>query len=163
MANLDRPKGVEIYGDVKHLGLYQSGVEIFPGDLVLLSSDGLIDPATAGDGVQMLGVAANYASAANIDVMVYDDPDQEFSIQVDDGGFDVQGDVGEAANIIATAGNATYKHSRMELDGSDIGTGSANAQLRLMRLEKSTLNAFGAQAEAVVRINVHELIDSAVV
>ena len=160
MANLDRPKGFVIYGDVKHLGLYQSGSEVFPGDAVVLAGDGRIDTAAAGDGTQLLGIAANYASAADVDVMVYDDPDQEFSIQMDESEFNVQDDIGESCNIVATAGNATYKHSRHEADSSDIAV-TATAQLRIQRLEKSAKNAFGAQAEAVVRINQHELVDGA--
>jgi len=159
MASLDRPKGFEPYGVVRHIGIYESGAEIFRGDAVALASDGQVDPAAAGNGTRILGVAAEYVAASGTDLRVYDHVDQEFVVQADETELDLQTDIGSTANILATAGNSQFEHSRMELDSSDLGT-TTDAQLRVMRIEKNVNNVLGAQAEAVVRINVHELANS---
>jgi hypothetical protein len=161
MASLDRPKGFEPYGTVRHIGIYKSGAEIFRGDMVALQSDGLVDPVGTGE-IRCLGVAAEYVAAADTDLRVYDHVDQEFVVQCDDSGIDAQTDIGNTANILTTAGNAQFQHSRMELDGSDLGT-TTDAQLRVMRIELNPNNEFGANAEVVVRVNNHELANNTAV
>lgn len=160
MANQDRPKGLEPYGQLIHAGKYVSGAAIYPGDAVYSSADGFIDPATSGDGVRLLGVALSYASAAGETVMVADSPDQEFVVQADGSDVDAATDIGQLCNLLTTAGNSAFKHSRMELDSSDIGT-TVTAQMRILRIEPGVKNALGANVEVVCKINQHEHADGA--
>jgi hypothetical protein len=89
--------------------------------------------------------------------MVYDDPEQKFIVQSDDATEPAaQTACGLNYNIVATAGNSSYKASRMELDGSSGATDSV-LPLRLLDIVQAPDNAFGAQAKCVVKINNHQL------
>lgn len=155
MANKDYPAGLRPYGEVKSLQKYTAGAACYPGDLVNLESDGKVDPYAASD--KPLGVAATYAAADGDDVLVWDDPDQKFSVQSDDATAPANvSAVGLNYDVVATAGDSTYKISRMELDGSGSGTDSTKP-LRLIGLHPAVDNAFGAQADCIVVINNHRL------
>lgn len=154
MANLDQPKGFRPHGEVKQIAVMESGAAIYPGDFVKLSSDGQIDPVSAGDDI--LGLALDYASAAGVKVRVSISPDQLYVGQADGSDLDAQTDIGNLCDVLATAANTTYKHSRMEIDSSTVGTGSGG-QLVVMGLKDGPGNALGAQAEIVVKVNEHQL------
>ncbi len=155
MANKDMPKGAEPFGRIYELSAYEAEGTIYPGDFVKKHADGTVEVAAAGNA--LLGVALNYATAGQ-QVLVADHPDQKFMVQADESDIDAQADIGLCADIVATAGNSTYKMSRMELDSSTIAT--ATAQLKILEIVKAPDNALGAQVKVVVRINEHQLADS---
>ena len=159
MANKDRPRGFQPQGTPLRLTKYESGAAIYPGDAVALSDDGQIDPATSAAS-PILGVALTYAAAAGEDVMVADHPDQRFVVQADGSDVDAQTDIGNNCLILDTAGDATYRVSRQELDSSTISavsTTSAAYPLRILKIDERPDNALGAQADVVVAVNNHQL------
>jgi hypothetical protein len=154
MANSNRPSGFRPYGDILRETPYTAGAAVYPGDVVHLEDDGLVDPAVASEAV--LGVAASYAAASGAEVLVWDDPDQKFIAQMDDGTTPAQTAVGLNYNIVATAGNSTYKRSRMELD-SDSGATNSNLPLKLLAFDREVNNVAGEFAECIVSINMHQI------
>lgn len=156
MANTDRPRGFEPKGVPMRANSYVAGAACYPGDAVALQSDGKVDPAAAGD--KILGIALSYASADGASVLVSDHPDQLYYVQADETEVDLQTDIGNTFELLATAGNSTYKTSRHELDSSSAGT--STQQLLLVGIEARPNNAFGAQASCVVRINEQQQVDS---
>lgn len=153
MANTDRPKGYRPYGETLRVTPYTAGGTVYPGDVVHMETDGLVDAAAASEAV--LGVAATYAVSGE-EVLVWDDPAQKFIAQADDGTTLAQTDVGLNYNIVATAGNATYKQSRMEVD-SDSGATDSNLPLRLVQFDREQNRAIGEFASCIVVINNHQL------
>jgi hypothetical protein len=121
---------------------------------VKLGSDGKVVAAAASDA--LVGIAASYASASGQEVIVWDDPDQEFVVQGDNGTDVAQADVGLNYNIVATAGNTTYKQSRMELDSNSGVTTPATLPLRLLGISREEGNATGEFAKCIVSINQHQ-------
>lgn len=157
MANKDRPRGFRPYGRILQKAVFVAGAAIYPGDLVSISSDGKVDPAAAG--AVILGAALNYAAADGDKVMVSISPDQLYVAQADEADIDAQTDIGNVCDHLATAGNSTYKQSRMEIDSSLIGTGGAQG-LVIMEIHPGQGNAGGAQCDVVVKINQHQLVTS---
>ena len=154
MANADRPRGFWPYGPVLRANKLEAGSAIYPGDFVRLEADGKVDPADASE--ELLGVALNYASGDGQKVLVADSPEQKFIVQADEADVDAQTDIGKNANIVATAGNSTYKVSRHELDSSTLA-GTTTLPLKLLGIEPAIDNALGAQVKCVVKINNHQL------
>lgn len=157
MANLDQPQGFRPKGPVLRITEYVAGAEIFAGDLVHLEDDGKVDPAAASEAV--CGVALHYASGDGVKVLVSDHPDQRYIVQGDDAGSSdagAQTGVGLNFPIVAAAGSSTYKCSRQELDASE-GAVTAALPLRLLAVEPSSGNAFGANADLIVQINNNQL------
>jgi hypothetical protein len=154
MANLDQPMGFSPKGDVKRCREYVAASAIYPGDCVTLDSAGKAAVAAAGN--PLLGVAAEYASGDGQPVKVWDDPDQEFMGQADGSDVDAQTDIGLNYNILATAGNTSYKISRQEIDSST-GATNSDQQLKLLRIDPRPDNALGAQVDCIVIVNNHQL------
>lgn len=153
MANADRPQGLRPEGELKRSTEYEAGSEVFPGDLVAMAADGQVDAAAAGGAA--LGVALTYASAAGEKVFVSDDPEQRYTVQADEADIADQASVGQNADIVAAAGDGTYKVSRQELDSSTAA--AADGQLRILAKAKGENNDFGGQVELVVKINENQL------
>ena len=182
MANVDAPNGAKpvrhLTGGVirarewKIIGDGNASSNIFTGDFVKLQSSGYITVAGAGD--RLLGVFAGckYTASdgtpkfakywpastttlgsADVTAYVYDDPNIVFAIQGD--GTDAFTQVGNLANIVATAGSTTTGQSKMELDTDNIGTGTAN--LRILGITDDPKNSWGANTEQEVLIHEHEL------
>lgn len=135
MANSDLPRGFRPIGNIKSVGIYVAAGTIYPGDAVAL--EGGADNTTqkrarvqAGTaGAALCGVALNYAVVGE-SVRVADDPSQIFAGQCDDATVDKNLDLGLNASILATAGNSTYKVSRMEIDSSTIAV-TATLEVKL--------------------------------
>jgi hypothetical protein len=155
MANFDRPRGFQPYGSLLRSSLYQAGSTVYPGDFVRLASDGQVDAAAAGE--TLIGVALQYATVGQ-DVMVSDDPDQRYVAQADEAELDAQTDVGQSVDIVATAGNSTYKTSRQEIDSSTAGTSSG--QLLILALNTRPDLTGGANMEAICKINELQFVAS---
>ena len=155
MANKDQPMGFRPHGEVKEIAVMEAGSACYPGDMVRLAADGQVDPASAG--ATLLGLCLDYASGAGVKVRVSISPDQLYVGQADETQLDAQTDIGQLCDIVATGGNSTYKVSRQEVDSSTVGDG-AGGQLVIMGLLNKVDNAFGAQAEVIVKINEHQLV-----
>lgn len=153
MANVDRPNGFRPFEKVMRQSIYVAGGTIYPGDAVKLDS-GKVVVASAGD--SLLGVAAGYAEADK-EVKVYDDPEQKFVIQADDGTNMAISDVGKNYDIVATSGNSTYRQSRMELDSDSGDAEDGSLPLKLLGYSREVGEELGEHAKCVVTINNHLL------
>lgn len=156
MANADRPGGFSPYGRIGQTVVFEAGSACYPGDFVALASDGQVDPVAAG--AVILGLCLDYASAAGDKVRVITDPEQLYVGQASATQIDAQTDVGNNCDIVATAGNSTYKASRQEIDSSTIA--AAAAQLLIVGLDPAVNNAFGEFAKVIVKINEHQFKDA---
>lgn len=163
MANSDLPRGFRPYHDLKNVGIYVAGGTIYPGDAVKFETGAsnttqkrarVVAGAAAG---ALCGVAMNYAVSGDI-VRVADDPMQLFVGQADGAEFDANEDLGLNAPLVATAGDSTYKVSRMEVDSSDLAT-TATDEFKIMGIvsRQDGKNAFGANVELILKINNHQL------
>lgn len=162
-TNTDAPFGAIPYDRVLRITPYVKlasyGTRIFKNDFVTLAADGGVNVAAAGD--VLLGVAAGDSAASTLDnnFLVYDDPEQLFTVQNDDGGTALaQTNVGNNCDILATAGDADTATSRHEIDQSTAGT--VTAQLRIVRahpIEDSPAGTpiYGANRKVIVKINEH--------
>lgn len=163
MPNVDAPRGFRPYGELKHVGIYIAGGTIYPGDVVKKDAGAAsttrfraqVVAATAG--AACVGVALNYATDGQV-VRVADDPLQLFSAQCDESDFDSNADLNLNASILATAGNSTYKVSRMEVDSSTLAT-TATLELQVLGFieRQDAKNQMGEFAEVIVKINNHQL------
>lgn len=153
MANANSPKGLRPYERALRLTPYVAGGTVYPGDAVHMEDDGKVDAATAAEA--LIGVAATYATDGQ-EVMVWDAPEQKFVVQADDGTTLAQTAIGLNYDIVATAGNTTYRQSRMELD-SNTGATSSILPLRLMGVSREVDEVIGEFAKCVVVINNHQL------
>lgn len=154
MANDNRPRGAEPYGKVLRSTNYVADAAIYPGDILETTSAGKVQAISNGATGTPIGVALSYAAADGDSVAVADHPDQLYRIQADEADIDAQTDIGLNYDIVATAGNSTYKMSRMELD-SDSGVTTDATPLRLVKIDDRPDNALGAQVDCIVRINLH--------
>lgn len=163
MANVDQPRGFRPYQDIKSIGIYSAGGTIYPGDAVKFSagtsstSVRLAEVVAGTAGAALCGVALNYAVAGGV-VRVADDPSQLFVGQMDEAEFDNQIDLGLNCSILATAGNATYKVSRMEIDSSTQAV-TATLEVKVLRYldRQDGKNELGANTECIFKINNHQL------
>lgn len=158
MANADRPTGFRPYGPLLRVTEYTAGAAIYPGDLVIMSDDGKIDPAATGGSTftaAALGVALSYASADGEACAVADHPDQLYVVQADGTDIDDQTDIGLNYDVVGTDPDTTFGVSRMELDSST-GATTAATPLRLIKIDDRPDNALGAQVDCIVRINNHQ-------
>ena len=155
MANADRPSGFFPYGRVEQSVEMVAGARIFPGDFVHLEADGKVDPAVAGEDIY--GLALSYVDADLGTVLISIGDNQLYIGQASSTEINVQDDIGNLCNILATAGNTTYNQSRMEVDSSTIGTGGGG-QVVLMAVIARPDNAFGTNVDVLVKINEHQII-----
>lgn len=154
MANANNPFGFEVLKtegkECRAKSYAKSASIIYMGDALKLVAAGTVEVAAAGD--RIIGVAAEYKAAADASVLVYDDPEAVFYAQVS-GDF-AAADVGQNANIVANAGNATLKQSNHTLDSTFATT--ATHQFKLLGLLERGENAVGSYALVKVKPNSHE-------
>ena len=182
MANKDAAFGLRPIGKVgqndDNNGLTEYSIAnndssaIYFQDPVEILSTGTIGVAAAGDALlgAITGVFftdastskptfANHLDASNtatdIKGFVSDDPYERFEIQSD--GATAAADVGLNADIVYAAGSSPNYVSKVELDHSDLKTGTA--QLRVLAISKDIENneAGSANVNLVVMINEHFL------
>ena len=181
MANKDRAFGLRPIGKVgqnrDNQGLSEydiaaSATAIFQNDPVEMAATGTITVAAATDTLlgSLTGVFftdastskptfANHLKASNtatdIKGFVSDDPYERFEIQSDDA--TAAADVGLNADIVYASGASPNFVSKVELDHSDLKTGTA--QLRVLAISKDIENneAGSANVNLVVMINEHFL------
>tara|TARA_R110000803_G_scaffold210567_2_gene282669 strand:- start:1810 stop:2385 length:576 start_codon:yes stop_codon:yes gene_type:complete len=179
MANTDAPNGLKpvrhIAGGTIRPNEYKipSGYNtaIFTGDAVKLLSSGYVAVAAAGN--RLLGVfagcsypnssgeqvfsrqwTASATTQGTVDVTayIYDDPNIVYAVQ-SAGSADFT-DIGNMADIVATAGSTSTGQSAMEVSGTT-GTGTAN--LRILGLYNAPNNAYGTNGILEATIYEHEL------
>ena len=181
MANKDAAFGLRPIGKVgqnrDNQGLSEydiaaSASAIYQNDPVEMAATGTITVAAATDTLlgSLTGVFftdastskptyANHLEASNtatdIKGFVSDDPYERFEIQSD--GATAAADVGLNADIVYAAGSSPNYVSKVELDHSDLKTGTA--QLRVLAISKDIENneAGSANVNLVVMINEHFL------
>ena len=181
MANKDSAFGLRPIGKVgqnrDNQGLSEydiaaSATAIFQNDPVEMAATGTITVAAATDTLlgSLTGVFftdastskptfANHLEASNtatdIKGFVADDPYERFEIQSD--GATAAADVGLNADIVYASGASPNFVSKVELDHSDLKTGTA--QLRVLAISKDIENneAGSANVNLVVMINEHFL------
>ena len=181
MANKDSAFGLRPIGKVgqnrDNQGLSEydiaaSATAIFQDDPVEMAATGTITVAAATDTLlgSLTGVFFTDAStskptfanhlkgsntATDIKGFVADDPYERFEIQSDDA--TAAADVGLNADIVYAAGSSPNYVSKVELDHSDLKTGTA--QLRVLAISKDIENneAGSANVNLVVMINEHFL------
>lgn len=181
MANVDAAFGFvpvrHMSGNAPRTNKYTitSGLaeNIFSGDMVILTADGVITPAGATE-VNQIGVFAGVSYTASdgsyvyseywpsgtvatdIVAYVYDDPYTVFKVQ--SAGSPAQTNIGNCADIVAGAGSTTTGRSGFEISGTMAATA---AQCKIIALHDAPDNAFGANAVMEVLVNEHVLKDSA--
>ena len=181
MANKDSAFGLRPIGKVgqnrDNQGLSEydiaaSATAIFQNDPVEMVATGTITVAAATDTLlgSLTGVFFTDAStskptfanhlkgsntATDIKGFVADDPYERFEIQSDDA--TAAADVGLNADIVYASGASPNFVSKVELDHSDLKTGTA--QLRVLAISKDIENneAGSANVNLVVMINEHFL------
>ena len=181
MANKDSAFGLRPIGKVgqnrDNQGLSEydiaaSATAIFQNDPVEMAATGTITVAAATDTLlgSLNGVFFTDAStskptfanhlkgsntATDIKGFVSDDPYERFEIQSDDA--TAAADVGLNADIVYASGASPNFISKVELDHSDLKTGTA--QLRVLAISKDIENneAGSANVNLVVMINEHFL------
>ena len=181
MANKDSAFGLRPIGKVgqnrDNQGLSEydiaaSASAIYQNDPVEMAATGTITVAAATDTLlgSLNGVFFTDAStskptfanhlkgsntATDIKGFVADDPYERFEIQSDDA--TAAADVGLNADIVYAAGSSPNYVSKVELDHSDLKTGTA--QLRVLAISKDIENneAGSANVNLVVMINEHFL------
>jgi hypothetical protein len=154
MANAVTPCGFQPYGPVLSAGVYDAGGTMYPGDALKFKDDGTVIVVAAGTDAAM-GVALEYAASGE-KVLVSDDPSQKYSVQADEADFDAQTDIGLNVEIEPTAGNSTYRISRMEVDSSTLDT-TATLPIKVLQVLPSPDNALGSEVKLIVKINNHQL------
>ena len=169
-------------GTPQRLGSYEIASalaqDLFSGDPVVLIGTGRrITIASAGDANLIVGVfagcryvdsngdvqfrprwpsgtvATGIAPGEDPEALVYDDPRQEFVIQVSASAGLVAADVGQMANFVAGAGSAFTGRSAFELDQGTLS--GSSRQLRILGLSRIPENDYGEFAKARVLINTH--------
>jgi len=129
MANVDSPLGLRpvdngVGGTAPRITSYtRSGTSvIYEGALVVLLETGpaAYNGTTAAHAYNVLGVAAHYCSATDLQCLIFDDPEQEFLIQGDTAVAAPLLAPGRYANVTAVTGNTTLLQSKSELDTSEL-------------------------------------------
>ena len=146
---------------------------IFTGDVVIVTSDGVITPHTATEvnnigvfgGVSYTATDGSYVYsqywptgtvATNIKAYVYDDPYTVFKAQ--SAGTPAQTNIMNCCDLVAGAGSTTTGQSGFTLSGT-MAAGTATA--KIISLLETPDNEFGQYAIMEVLINEHLLKDSA--
>jgi hypothetical protein len=146
---------------------------IFTGDAVILTADGVLNVAAATE-TNIVGVFAGVSytasdgsyvysqywpsgtTATDIVAYVYDDPYTVFKVQ--SAGSPAQTNIGNCADIVVGSGSTNTGQSGMEISGTMAATA---AQTKILALYDAPENAFGANAVMEVLINEHLWKDSA--
>lgn len=161
MANTDRPHGFTVLGalhggppSIREYTLAAANTAIGKGDLVTLTTAGVIDQSAASD-TQIVGVAmASAAASSGATIPVCDDPLVLLEAQTDDGTGTCTALTDMYGNCNIVAGAATYGMSRMEID-EDTQAATATLPIKVIGLYPVADNAFGEFNRLLCIINNH--------
>ena len=177
MANPNSPYGFiplrHMSGNAPRANKYTitSGLaeNIFTGDLCILTADGVITPHTATE-TNNIGVFAGVSYTASdgeyvyskywpsgttgtdIVAYVYDDPYIVYRVQ--SAGTPAQTNVGNCADVVASAGSTTTGQSGFNLNGT---MAAGTATCKIIGLWEDPSNSFAQYAQLEVLINEHVL------
>ncbi len=162
MANADHARGLwplrhKSGGEIQtEKFVVTTGVTIYQGDVVELDAAGTVGVAEAGDGVAVIGVAAEYKSdsdsAGGVEILIYTDPNIIFGIQQQSGGSVAVTDRGLSADHVAGSGSAVTKLSGHELSATVATTA---AQFHILDIVSAPDNDWGLNANIEVIFNEH--------
>lgn len=170
MANVDFPMGFRPVsngkaGTAPQMRPYPklAGL-IYEGELLYMGEGGVktYNGTTDANADNIIGVAAHYAgtdASTGEGVFVYDDPDQEFLVQLDDASVSTVADANASllrhAGIVGgITGNTTTLQSKQELDGDSItSVWTLDLPLFVVRKWEGEDNEFGANYKMVVKVD----------
>jgi hypothetical protein len=154
MANINNPRGFEPVAPILRMQEYTKGTAtaMYPGDIVSLATDGKVYVRATGNAT-LAGVVMSYRTAANTRVLLADHPDQQYYLKDDGvGGTLAAANIGNGANLVMTAGNATFLKSAVALDTSTVsGTTSATLQVKILGFHPD--DEVGKYVRCRVRVN----------
>lgn len=166
MANLNnphgcRPLGISLSGGPQlfehFLKVVGYGTAIFRYDAVNRVADGSIEVSITPGTTNISGVSMNYGAASTAtehEVLV--SPDALFEAQGDDGTGFAAADEGLNCNLILTAGNATTKQSKHQLDASTVNT-TNTLDVKVLKLFDDGINVAGGYARVEFLFNKHRM------
>ncbi|MBT9169403.1 MAG: hypothetical protein DDT19_02762 [Syntrophomonadaceae bacterium] len=131
-----------------------TNLAIHVGDVLRMTPTGEVDLLTApGDWVS--GIAAEFkAASSGGDILVFDNPDEEFVVQSTGTASMLQTHVGNLINPSIAGGNPTTRISRHGVDIATVGTSSALTFI-IKALSDDYGNVPGQFARVVVTTNRH--------
>ena len=154
MSNIDQQLGLRPirspYGTVPRITKYTRSTTgaIYEGAVLSKLSTGptVYNGTTAAQGYNILGVAAHYVASDETEMLVYDDPNQEYLVQADANAVTTAAAALEAVskycNLVSnTVGNTTTLQAKGELDTSEVtGVAAAHDVVQLVRLHTDPSN-----------------------
>lgn len=155
MANVDRPHGASCISPHRGEQPYDVdsgyGTALFKGDIIVLTADGNIEAAAAGDNVAgtsrgIIGATSDYSDASTAKlVSVADNPFQQYNMQDDAAATGAQTTIGQNCDHVAGAGSTKTLMSAHELGFGSLGT--ATAGFRILDLIARSDNSAGNNAD----------------
>lgn len=161
MANVDNPRG---FWPIRHLSggeirtneyIVTTSAAIYKGDVLKVVAGGTVEVAAATDGAIVVGIAAEWVTAAvsataGTKIKVYDDPWIVFGVQT------TTGVTSAATDVFATADPHTYA-AGSTTTGISISELAAvgQAQFKVLRLVDAPGNAWGEHSDVEVIFNEH--------
>lgn len=146
-------RGFIPWGRILSIHAYEAtnSAVIANGDLVKMSPSGKVLAASAGS-TQLVGVCVAYKASTVTTCLIYDDPDQQYTVVDDGSGATVltSTHIGQNADVVATAANTTLKKSQHKLNRSDAYATTAS-NLRILGIVSVT----GQYSTVRVAINEH--------
>lgn len=175
MANVDHPRGLQVYGELLRAQEYKCvaayAQDLFIGDPVIAIATGRdINIATEGTGNPITGAILAIFDSNKVPLQYWDSghsgegyflvanhPDQLFVAQGDgDTSYLDEDDCSGNVNLASGTGSTVNYLSGWELDDSDTGGNTAGDQIRLIRPVDRVDNTVAiAHCDWICRINNH--------
>jgi len=119
-----RPIGNGVGGTAPQITHYtrSNTAVLYEGAILVRAADGpaVYNGTTAAHAYNVVGVCAAYCAADETQVIVYDDPQQEFLVQGDDAIADPIDAIGKMAPVSPFTGNTTTLQSKTEMTSAGI-------------------------------------------
>lgn len=157
MANNDRPRGLQPYGEIRRALKYEAGGTIRAWDPVALAADGTVSQAQGTEGTPGVihGVATHRASTGE-DVLVSTDPEQLYVCQANGSEIAAQAGVGQTADLVNATPSPDFGESQTEVDTATASAGSS-AQVVILGKDEREDNAYGDKVDLLVKINENQI------
>lgn len=161
MANPDRPNGFRPASPIMtprpYKVLVANATKIFKGDMLDVVNTGGVTPAVAGSAVHLGSTDDVLAATTAGQVVVYDDPDQDYLAQDDASDSPVRTYIFENVDHVAGTGNANTNMSGHELGlSTHVGTTAGFMLLELIEGPEFDTIAATSSDNAVWRCRVME-------
>ena len=162
-AAVDAPFGALPYDQVLRIAPYSkdaAAAAFYAGDVLIKEADGAL-AVSAASSATMVGVAVGWTitSVADDAVLVYDHPDQLFTMQDDsDTTAMTASSRGLNADLVVTTGDTSTLRSLHEIDSSSAAT-TAGLAVKVMNLHPIETQSYAAAAGSprkwIIRLNEH--------